>query len=62
MDNRKIGCLWEKESQNGKTFWSGELLINGQKVSIVGFKRDKRNEKEPDIDLLKSLPQEGLKI
>jgi len=38
------------------------LIINSKKVSIVSFKRDKKNEKEPDWDILLSLPKEGLKI
>jgi len=63
MNNRKIGCLWKKTSQKtGKEFWSGELIINNKKYPIVAFLRDKKNEKEPDIDILKSQEQEGLKI
>lgn len=58
--NRKIGALWAKTGKSGKEFWSGELVINGKKHSIVAFKRNKKQEKEPDIDILKSMPQQGL--
>jgi len=61
MESRKIGALWGKEGKKGK-FWSGELTINGQKVQIVAFPREKRSDREPDIDILKSIPREGLKI
>jgi len=61
MNERKIGALWTKQSQKGE-FMSGELTINGEKHPIVAFKRDKRNDKEPDWDILKSLPQKGLEI
>jgi len=62
QENRKIGALWHKSGSRGD-FMSGELIINEQKVPIVVFKRDKRSEKEPDWDILKSLPyKKGLMI
>ena len=61
-NNRKIGALWLKQNKNGKDFMSGELLINDQKVPIVAFKRDKRSDREPDWDILKSVKPEGLKV
>ena len=61
MEDRKIGAMWAKTGNKGE-YMSGELVINGNKVAIVAFKREKRNEKEPDWDILKSKPLEGLKI
>jgi len=61
INNRKIGALWEKTSaKTGNQFWSGELIINNKKYPIVAFKRNKKNEKEPDIDILKSIESQGL--
>jgi len=62
-NNRKIGCLWAKKSiKDNREYMSGELLINGQKHAIVAFKRDKHTEKEPDWDILKAKPLEGLRV
>jgi hypothetical protein len=61
MENRKCGALWIKEGKGGE-FMSGELIINGNKVSIVAFKRKKLNDKEPDWDILKSKEPEGLVV
>ena len=55
QENRKIGALWIKEGSKGE-FMSGELIIDGEKHPIVVFKRNKRSEKEPDWDILKSIP------
>jgi uncharacterized protein (DUF736 family) len=60
MNSRKIGALWIKTSKAGNQFWSGELVINGRKFPIVAFNREKKHDKEPDIDILKSQEQEGL--
>jgi len=61
INNRKIGALWLKEGTKGE-YMSGELIINDQKVPIVAFKRDKRSDREPDWDILKSVKPEGLKV
>lgn len=60
MDDRRIGALWQKTSKAGNQFWSGELIINGKKHFIVAFKRNKKQEKEPDIVILKKLESQGL--
>jgi len=59
--NAKIGCFWNKQGNNGD-YMSGELVLNGEKHRIVAFKRDKRNEKEPDWDIKFSKPMEGVKV
>jgi len=59
MNNNKIGALWKKTSAAGKEYMSGEIEINGEKIKIVCFSReDKKSEKEPDYDILKSKPKE----
>jgi len=55
--NRKLGALWNQTSTKGE-YMSGELDIDGTQMKIVVFKRDKRNEREPDWDILKSIPKE----
>ena len=60
MEKRKFGALWEKTNQNGQSFMTGELLIDGKKVDIVVFRREKVNEKEPDWDVLVARPKVGL--
>ena len=59
MQSSKIGALWKKTSAAGKEFYSGEIEVNGELIKIVCFSRDeKRSEKEPDYDILKSKPKE----
>lgn len=63
MENRKFGALWKKINKEGNEFFSGEMIINGKKISIVVFSRgNKKNEKEPDYDILISQDREGLTI
>lgn len=51
----KIGALWLKQSKAGKTFMSGELDIDGEKIRIVVFKNDKDGvETRPDYQIFKS--------
>jgi hypothetical protein len=55
--NEKIGCFWLKQNDKGE-YMSGELLIDGEKHKIVAFRRDKRNDREPDWDIKFSKPKE----
>jgi uncharacterized protein (DUF736 family) len=50
----EIGALWEKQSQKGDTYMSGE--INGEAVVI--FRTASRNPKAPAWRVLKSRPRE----
>jgi len=52
MENRKFGALWVKTNKDGGEYMSGEMIINEKKINIVAFKRDKKNPKEPDWDIL----------
>ena len=57
MNDSKIGAMWEKVSKNNTKFLSGEIEIGEEKIKIVAFPRvEKRSEKEPDWDILKSKP------
>lgn len=38
-------------------FLAGEIIIDGKKERVVCFKRDKRNDKEPDWGILKARGQ-----
>lgn len=52
----ELGALWWKKGQKG-IFLSGHIIVNGEKIQIVCFeKRNKKNEKQPDFDILKSDP------
>jgi hypothetical protein len=64
MENRKFGALWSRKNKDGGEYYSGELIINDQKIKIVCFKRtEKKNEKEPDWDILVGKDkEEGLKV
>lgn len=52
----EFGALWWKKGTKG-AFLSGHIIIDGVKIPIVCFeKRNKKNEKQPDFDILKSDP------
>ena len=54
-----IGALWVREGQNGDFFKGNITLDNGEKINIVVFKNNyKNNEKQPDYQILKSEKQE----
>ena len=54
-----IGALWLKQSKAGKTFMSGELDMNGEKIKIVVFKNNKDGvETRPDYQIFKSEERE----
>lgn len=54
--NNKIGALWIKRSQEGTTYFSGEIEFDGVKKRIVIFKNEKKSDKQPDYRILESQP------
>ncbi len=46
----EIGGIWIKEPMNGgEEYMTGDVIVNGVKVSFVGFRNNyKDNEKKPD--------------
>jgi uncharacterized protein (DUF736 family) len=50
----EIGALWERQSQKGDTYLSGE--IHGEPV--VMFRANSRNPKAPNWRVLKGRPRE----
>lgn len=56
-NRQKLGALWERTSQSGDTYFSGELEIPegmSGKVRVVAFKNRNKTEKQPDYSILKS--------
>ncbi|MCK9578737.1 DUF736 domain-containing protein [bacterium] len=53
----KIGALWEKKSKNGNTYYSGNIMINGQEhyINIMKNKYYQENTKRPIYDILLSI-------
>lgn len=59
MAEQSIGALWEKESGKGGKFFSGNIEVNGEKISIVVFKNNYKEEsKHPDYKIFLSKPRE----
>jgi uncharacterized protein (DUF736 family) len=53
----ELGALWEKDNGKG-TFFTGNVLINGEKVKIVAFRNShKTNANSPDYRILRSRPK-----
>lgn len=54
---QKVGSLWKKKSNKGKTFLTGVITVEGKELRVVGFvNTNKKNEKQPDINLYPSKP------
>lgn len=57
-DADKIGALWEKTSNGGKSYMSGEVKIDGKVTKLVVFRNKKGdNPKRPDWSVYISKPQ-----
>ena len=57
--NDSIGALWEKSSNKG-TYFTGQIEVNGTKVSIVCFKNSyKKEDRHPDYRIFVSVPKEN---
>jgi hypothetical protein len=48
-EKKKIGALWKKQTQSGKTLWAGNVEIDGKKTQIAVFENGyKTADKQPD--------------
>jgi hypothetical protein len=57
MNKNRIGALWIKKKDD-REYMTGEIQLDADTlIKVVVFKRDKRSEKEPDWDILKSKEQ-----
>jgi uncharacterized protein (DUF736 family) len=50
MEN-KIGALWIKKDKNGKTYFSGQIEIDGVKIPITIFTNKKAKDTHPDYTI-----------
>lgn len=56
---KELGALWIKQGPRGE-YMTGVIEVNGEKTNVVAFKNDnKKNPKEPDWRILKSVPKEN---
>ena len=60
-DKKKIGALWKKTTQTGKTLLTGNVEINGEKIKMAVFENTyKQEEYQPTparkVRCPKSLP------
>ena len=59
MENKNMGALWLKTSDNGKKYMSGVVEIDGVKHQIVVFKNDHKNaDTHPDYKIYPSKKRE----
>lgn len=47
---RRFGAFWSKEGARG-TYLSGQIEINGKKISVIMFERTQKSGNQPDWDL-----------
>lgn len=53
--SRKIGALWIRKSQDGKTFLSGVIQDLSGDINIAVFKNDRKEaENQPDYNIVLS--------
>jgi uncharacterized protein (DUF736 family) len=56
----KIGALWLKKTQDGKTYMSGLIEYPGQKMNFAVFKNEnKQNDNHPDYEIVWNPPKQG---
>ena len=59
MNNRKIGALWSKKTDDGRDYFTGVISDLRGEIQIVVFGNDKKeSENQPDYDILLSEPKE----
>ena len=59
MPNRRIGALWSKKAKEGQEYFSGVISDLRGDIQIVVFRNDsKKNENQPDYNILLSEPKE----
>lgn len=59
MTSRKIGALWTRKSNDGKTFLSGMLNDLSGDIQIAVFKNDrKEKDNQPDYNIVLSEKRE----
>jgi len=61
-DNKltELGAIWQKTSNNGGTFYSGKVTVNGETVEIVMFPNKFKNApNHPDWRIYLSNPRNG---
>ena len=59
---QSIGALWVKDSKRGK-FYTGNIEVNGVKVSIVVFKNSyKTKDNQPDLRIYESVWQDKIEV
>ena len=58
MPKRKIGALWSKKTSEGKEYFTGVISDLRGEIQIVVFRNDKKNENQPDYDILLSEPKQ----
>ena len=47
----KIGALWLKDGKKGK-FMSGQIELDGKKISVLVFKNNKTKPTHPDYQIV----------
>ena len=58
MANKKIGALWSRKTSGGKEYFSGVISDLRGDIQIVVFRNDsKKNDNQPDYDILLSEPK-----
>lgn len=59
-EKKSIGALWKNKSQKGDTYLSGSIEIGKEKIDIIVFKNNyKEQEKHPDYKIYLKTKQEA---
>lgn len=53
-----IGALWSKKTSDGKEYLAGVISDLRGDIKIAVFKNEKKNDNQPDYDILLSEPKQ----
>jgi len=59
MSDKKIGALWKKTTQTGKTLLTGNIEVNGEKIKLAVFDNGYKQEgtRQPDYIIYEDTDQ-----
>jgi uncharacterized protein (DUF736 family) len=60
LKDKSIGAFWEKISKSGNKYYSGNIMLNGQKYFLAMFTNNRKSsDRQPDFNIFLSEKKEN---